>query len=60
MDEVIDQPETDIRALQYIHIAQEISLIVYGQPSTYRRFDSAYRRRPFFSLHHLEHIYEEV
>ena len=56
----IDQSETDIRALQYIHIAQEISLIVYGQPSTYRRFDSAYRRRPFFSLHHLEHIYEEV
>ena len=51
---------TDIRALQYILIAQEITLIVYGQPSTYRRFDSAYRRRLFFSLHHLEHIYEEV
>ena len=56
----IDQSETDIMALQYVHIAQEISLILYCQPSTYRCFDSAYRRRPFFSLHHLEHIYEEV
>ena len=56
----MDQSENDIRALQYIHIAQEISLILYGQPSTYRCFDGAYRRRPFFSLHHLEYIYEEV
>ena len=56
----IDQSKTDIRALRYIHIAQEILLILYRQPSTYRRFDSAYRCRPFFSLHHLEYIYEEV
>ena len=55
-----DQSGTDIRALQYIHIAQEIPLILYRWPSTYRRFDSAYRRRPFFSLHHLEHTYKEV
>ena len=49
------QSPTDIRALQLKHIGQQISLVVYGQTSTYRRFDSAYRRRPFFSLHHLEH-----
>ena len=60
MDKEIDQSETDIRALQYIHLAKEITLILYRQPSTYRCFDSAYRRRPFFSLHHLEYIYEEV
>ena len=56
----IDQSEAHIRALHYIHIAQEISLVLYGQPSTYRCFDSAYRRRPFLGLHHLEHTYEEV
>ena len=56
----IDQSKTDIKALQYIHLAKEITLILYRQPSTYRRFDSAYSRRPFFSLHHLEYIYEEV
>ena len=55
-----DQSPTDIRALQFKHIGQEISLVVYGQTSTYRCFDSVYRRRPFFSLHHLEHTYEEV
>ena len=49
------QSPTDIRALQFKHIGQMISLVVYGKTSTYRRFDSAYRRRPFFSLHHLEH-----
>ena len=31
-----DQSETNIRALQYIQIALDISLILYGQPSTYR------------------------
>ena len=56
----IDQSENEIRALQYIHLAKEITLILYRQPSTYRRFDSAYHRPPFFSLHHLEYIYEEV
>ena len=55
-----DQSATDIQALQLKHIGQHITLIVYRQTSTYRCFDSAYRRRPFFSLHHLEHIYEEV
>ena len=50
-----DQSPTDIRALQFKHIGQEISLVVYGQTSTYRRFDSAYRPRPFFCPHHLEH-----
>ena len=51
-----DQSPTDIRALLFKHIGLEISLVVYGQTSSYRRFDSAYRRRPFFfSLHHLEH-----
>ena len=50
-----DQSPTDIRALHFKHIGQAISLVVYGQTSTYRRFDSAYRRRPFLSLHHLEH-----
>ena len=50
-----DQLPTDTRALQLKYIAKEISLVVYGQTSTYCRFDSAYRRRPFFSLHHLEH-----
>ena len=50
-----DQSATDIQALHYKNIGQEISLILFRQTSTYRRFDSAYRRRPFFSLHHLEH-----
>ena len=55
-----DQSESGNTALLYNHKGKEISLILYGQTSTYRRFDSAYRRRPFFSLHHLEHTYEEV
>ena len=50
-----DQSATYIQALLFKHKGQEISLIVYRQTSTYRRFDSAYRCRPFFSLHHLEH-----
>ena len=50
-----DQSQTDIRALQFKHKGQKISLVVYVQTSTYRRFDSAYRCRAFFSLHHLEH-----
>ena len=50
-----DQSVTYIQALQFKHIGQEICLVVYCQTSTYRLFDSAYRRRPFFSLHHLEH-----
>ena len=41
-----DQSETGNTALLYKHIGQEITLIVYGQTSTYRRFDSAYRRQP--------------
>ena len=44
-----DQSPTDIRALQFKHTGQEICLVVYGQTSTYRRFDSAYRRRPFLA-----------
>ena len=43
-----DQSPTNVRALQFKHIGQEISLVVYGKTSTYRRFDSVYRRRPFF------------
>ena len=43
-----DQSPTVIRALQCKHIGQEIILVVYGQTSTYRRFDSAYSCRPFF------------
>ena len=55
-----DQSATGIQALYFKDIGQEISLIFYRQTSTYRRFDSAYRRRPFFSLHPLEHTYKEV
>ena len=50
-----DQSPTDLGAFQFKHIGQEISLVAYGQISTYRHFDSEYRRPPFFSLHHLEH-----
>ena len=41
-----DQSVSCNTALLYKHKGQEISLILYGQTSTYRRFDSAYRRRP--------------
>ena len=43
-----DQLATEIQAGQFKHIGQEISLVVYRQTSTCRRFDSAYRRRPLF------------
>ena len=56
----IDQSESGNTVLLYKHKGQKINLIVYRQTSTYRHFESAYHRRPFFSLHHLEHTYKEV
>ena len=44
-----DQSPTDIRALYFKHLGQEISLVAYAQTSTYRRFDSVYSRRPFLA-----------
>ena len=44
-----DQSETGITALLHKHIVQEISLLAYGQTSTYRRFVSEYRCRPFLA-----------
>ena len=49
------QSETDIKALLYEHIGQQINLTVYCQTSTYRRFDDGNRRWPFFGLNHSEH-----
>ena len=51
----MDQSATDIQAHHFKHIGQEMCLVVYCPTSIYRRFDSAYHRRPFSSLHHLEH-----
>ena len=54
------QSATNIQALTFNKLGQDIYLLIYRHTSTYRRFDSAYRRWPFFSLHHLDHSYEEV
>ena len=35
-----DQSPPNIQAFQYKHIPQEVVLLIYCQPSTYRRIDS--------------------
>ena len=46
---VNDQSDTGIKAPIYKHIGQQITLIVYGQTSTYHCFDDGNRRRPFLA-----------
>ena len=43
------QSETGIKALFYKHTGQQITLMVYGQTSTYRCFHNGNRRQPFLA-----------